>query len=77
MLFCLAWPLKKGQRQSASEDRGDNDMVESCKTDVMLIVIKQGYIKSAFFFLMLDTLVKTVCSNLSLNCGNDNKGNKT
>lgn len=77
MLFCLAWPLKKGQRQSASEDRGDNDMVKSCKTDVMLIVIKQGYIKSGFFFLMLDMLVKTVCSNFSLNCGKDNKGNKT
>lgn len=73
LLFGLAF--KRCHRQSASEDRGDNDILKSCKTDVMLIVIKKGYIKSRYFFSMLDTLVKTVSSNFILNCGKDNKRN--
>lgn len=48
LLFGLAF--QRCHRQSASEDRGDNDNLKSCKTDVMLIVIKRGYIKLGFFF---------------------------
>lgn len=56
--------------------RGDNHILQSSRTDVMLIAIS-GVIESQdLFFLCHAGYSCENCSHFSLNCGKDNKGNK-